>query len=163
MCFTHSLYSAALSQAFSLHVLPGSFNPPHDGHACMMSAALRVQAPLRSPPSSSDSLGIFEMSVVNVDKPPPPLPAVVQRVLRCLAPQSPLRHSAILITQSPRFFEKSAVLHPFLRALTWCHALCSAHGRQLHLRNWLRHLSTVATEQVLLGFRTRFGFDAAAG
>jgi hypothetical protein len=104
---------AALSQAFSLHVLPGSFNPPHDGHARMMAAALHTPAQPRCPSPPSDALSLFELSVVNVDKEPPTLPAIVQRVQRYFEPDSPLRQSALLLSRSPRFTDKSSVLHPF--------------------------------------------------
>jgi hypothetical protein len=98
-----------------LHVLPGSFNPPHDGHARMMSAALLTPAQQQSQRTLSDHLCLFELSVANVDKPPPSLHAIAQRIKRCFAPDSTLRRSALLITRSPTFVEKSAVIHPHLR------------------------------------------------
>ena len=159
-------HSAALSRAFSLHLLPGSFNPPHDGHARMMSAALRAPGQPHSPP---DALGLFELSAVNVDKPPPSPLAILQRVQRCFAPGSPLRQSAILITQCPRFIEKSSVPRPIARTLRFSLDLnhltfaAAASGRQLHLCHWLRHLSAFATEQVLLRFHTGFSLAIDAG
>jgi len=74
-------------------VLPGSFNPPHDGH-------------LRLARTASEILGApihFELSVLNVDK-PPLTPAEIRRRLDLLAGRAPVE-----LTRAPTFLEKSRV------------------------------------------------------
>ncbi len=134
--------SSALSAAFSLHVLPGSFNPPHDGHARMMAAALVTPSPPQLLCSPADTLCLFELSVVNVDKAPPSPPAILRRVRQFFAPESPTRQSAMLITKSPRFIEKSSVPRPHASRLPSSVAIiltsfAAAAGGQLQLRHRL--------------------------
>jgi Cytidylyltransferase-like len=74
-----------------LVLLPGSFNPLHAGHVLLARAAEEVrQQPLA-----------FEISVINVDKPPLAATAVRQRLAQ-FAWRSPVE-----LTRAPTFVEKS--------------------------------------------------------
>lgn len=72
-------------------LLPGSFNPVHDGHwGLAQAAARRLGHPVA-----------FELSVRNVDKPIPDMKAVQQRV-------APFRGRAeVWLTHAPRFLDKA--------------------------------------------------------
>lgn len=72
-------------------LLPGSFNPIHDGHVSLA----RVAEELRQQPVA------FEISVTNVDKPPLGSETVRQR-LRQFAWKAPVE-----LTRAPTFLEKS--------------------------------------------------------
>jgi hypothetical protein len=72
-------------------VLPGSFNPVHAGHVLLA----RVAEELRRQPSA------FEISVINVDKPPLAGETVRRRVAQ-FAWKSPVE-----LTRAPTFVEKS--------------------------------------------------------
>jgi nicotinic acid mononucleotide adenylyltransferase len=72
-------------------LLPGSFNPVHEGHL----ALARVAAEMRQLPSA------FEISVTNVDKPPLTAETVRHRVAQ-FAWKSPVE-----LTRAPTFVEKS--------------------------------------------------------
>ena len=72
-------------------VMPGSFNPVHEGHV----ALARVAEDVRQEPLA------FEISVTNVDKPPLAADAIRQR-LRQFAWQAPVE-----LTRAPTFLEKS--------------------------------------------------------
>jgi hypothetical protein len=74
-------------------ILPGAFNPLHQGHAEMAATAARRLG----------SKAAFELSVVNVDKPPLPL-AEVRRRLAQFTWQAP-----VWVTRAPTFFEKAAM------------------------------------------------------
>ena len=79
--------------AFGL--LPGSFNPPHDGHLGMLDFARRnLQIPTQ-----------LELSVTNVDKPPLTVDDVWQRL------DGLLHNQEVWLTKAPTFVEKSAVFH----------------------------------------------------
>jgi nicotinamide mononucleotide (NMN) deamidase PncC len=72
-------------------VMPGSFNPVHDGHIRLA----RTASDIRQHPMT------FEMSVTNVDK-PPLTGEVVRHRLRQFAWKSPVE-----LTRAPTFLEKS--------------------------------------------------------
>lgn len=72
-------------------VLPGSFNPVHEGHLSLAHAA---EAMTQKPAS-------FEISVTNVDKPPLAAETVCQRIAQ-FAWKSPVE-----ITRAPTFLEKT--------------------------------------------------------
>jgi hypothetical protein len=80
-----------LSAPLPLVLLPGSFNPVHDGHVSLA----RIAEDLRQ-----RSLA-FEISVTNVDKPPLTGPTVRQRLAQ-FAWKSPVE-----LTRAPTFVEKS--------------------------------------------------------
>jgi nicotinic acid mononucleotide adenylyltransferase len=80
-----------LSAAPRRVLLPGSFNPLHDGHVLLARAAEEItQQPLA-----------FELSVVNVDKPPLDSTTVRQRIAQ-FAGKSPVE-----LTRAPTFLEKA--------------------------------------------------------
>jgi hypothetical protein len=80
-----------LSAPPPLLLLPGSFNPVHEGHVSLA----RVAEEIRQQPST------FEISVTNVDKPPLPGEAVRHRIAQ-FAWKSPVE-----LTRAPTFVEKS--------------------------------------------------------
>jgi hypothetical protein len=74
-------------------VLPGAFNPLHEGHWEMAATAAR-------------QLGVapaFELSVINVDKPPLPLAEIRGRLSQFTW------RSPVWVTRAPNFFEKAAL------------------------------------------------------
>ena len=75
-------------------VLPGSFNPLHAGHGQLAHVAAEI---LQGPVS-------FEISVLNVDKPPLSSDTVRRRVRQFAW------HAAVELTRAPTFLEKSRVL-----------------------------------------------------
>ncbi len=77
-----------------LVVLSGAFNPLHGGHEGMLRAATRVTG--RS--------GVFELSVVNVDK-----PELTEHQVRERISQFAGRYTA-LISRAPTFVEKSRLM-----------------------------------------------------
>lgn len=77
-------------------VLSGSFNPLHDGHLQLMSAAC-LEAP--------GSVPCFEIAAVNADKPPVPAEEVLSR-----AAQFRQRGLMLVVTDQPFFFEKARLL-----------------------------------------------------
>jgi hypothetical protein len=76
-------------------VLAGSFNPLHDGHRSMLSAASQV---VNRP-------AFYEISVTNVDKPMLPRKDLEKRAAQITADGS-----SLIITSAPRFTEKSSIL-----------------------------------------------------
>ena len=77
-------------------ILPGSFNPPHQGHIGMTNyAAQKLTGPV-----------CFELSITNVDKPPLDFLEIDERVaaIRKLAPEA-----RVLLTNAPTFRKKSAL------------------------------------------------------
>jgi hypothetical protein len=81
-------------------LLPGSFNPLHHGHTELAGAA-------------SEVLGrevVFELAVVNVDKPPLDVHEVARRAAQFAG------ESRLLLTSTPRFVEKARLFpgRPFV-------------------------------------------------
>lgn len=75
-------------------IFPGSFNPPHDGHAQIVAAAeRRLAAPVE-----------FEISARNVDKPPLDALELIRRV-KTLDERFPGK--SVWISNAARFFEKA--------------------------------------------------------
>jgi len=76
-------------------VLAGSFNPLHDGHRSMLSAASQIV----------DGPVYYEISIVNVDKPVLPRTGLEKR-----AAQITSDGISLIVTSAPRFTEKSSIL-----------------------------------------------------
>ena len=75
--------------------LAGSFNPLHDGHRSMLSAALKVV----------ERPAFYEISITNVDKPMLPRLELERRAAGITA-----NGSSLIVTSAPRFTEKSSIL-----------------------------------------------------
>jgi len=75
-------------------ILSGSFNPLHEGHIQMLSAAEKM----------TGKKGIYEISICNVDKPVLPKSTLLNRI-KCFPPDK-----SFCVTASPRFTEKSTIL-----------------------------------------------------
>ena len=73
-------------------MLPGSFNPVHQGHCGMLKAAEKLTG-LR---------GVFELSAANVDKAELPQEEILRRV-------SAIRDVPVALTRAPRFTQKAAL------------------------------------------------------
>ena len=88
-------------------LMPGSFNPLHQGHEGLLLAAEQI----------TKREGILELSVVNVDKPPLPLIEIERRLLQLKG-----IYSAVL-TCAPTFSEKAALFPGMWFALGYDTAL----------------------------------------
>ena len=73
-------------------MLPGSFNPVHQGHLNLLKTAEELTG-LR---------GVFELSCANVDKPDIPEEEILRRV-------SAIRDIPVALTHAPRFIQKAAL------------------------------------------------------
>ena len=86
--------SMASARLDVIALLPGSFNPLHDGHRLLATAA-REQAGREV---------LFEISVTNVDKPPLTANEVTHRLAQFRG------QARVLLTRAPRFVEKARLL-----------------------------------------------------
>jgi hypothetical protein len=84
-------------------VLPGSFNPLHEGHVALAQAASEM----------TGLPAIFELSVANVDKPP-----LDEDEIRRRAAQFEGRHM-LALTREPRFFMKARLFPGCVFAIGW--------------------------------------------
>lgn len=101
-------------------LLPGSFNPLHQGHREMMAAALQCSLPLEGKgqsegdiPAVNNFTGAFELSVTNVDKPP----LEKEEILRRLDPFG--AGDAVVLTRAETFLKKAALFPGSVFALGW--------------------------------------------
>jgi len=78
-------------------LLPGSFNPLHAGHRALLHAA----------EITTGRKGIFELSVVNVDKPPLDIAEVQRRLLQFRGAYG------VVLTCAPTFMEKAELFPGF--------------------------------------------------
>jgi len=80
--------------AEGLTVLSGAFNPLHQGHEGMLTAAMGI----------TGTAGAFELSIVNVDKPELPEEEVRERISQFSGSYT------ALISRAPTFLEKSRIM-----------------------------------------------------
>ena len=94
-------------------VYPGSFNPLHEGHVALVSAAIDSIQSAATP--SPPPLVVFEIAVANADKPPLEREEVRRRLLQFdTARNALIRHHnltniAVVITAEPMFVGKSTL------------------------------------------------------
>ncbi|KMZ71815.1 hypothetical protein ZOSMA_174G00110 [Zostera marina] len=81
------------SKSERMIILPGSFNPVHDGHLKLLEAALNI---------IDDGFPCFEISAVNADKPPLSVDQIKDRLL-----QFKKIGKNVVITNKPYFYEKA--------------------------------------------------------
>lgn len=91
-------------------ILPGSFHPPHHGHAGLMRAAMEATA------SNNSAIAWFELSITNADKPSLAATDVVERIQHfwSLQDELPSERWGVLLTNAPLFTQKVSTLHPLL-------------------------------------------------
>jgi hypothetical protein len=84
-------------------LLPGSFNPLHQGHRQLLEAARSVLGP--------DAVVGYELAVTNVDKPP-----LDPDTLRCRARQFVSQNEPLVVSRAPMFVDKARMLpnHVFI-------------------------------------------------
>lgn len=75
-------------------VLPGSFNPLHEGHAALLEAARR----------RSTGVAAYEISITNVDKPPLSAAELNARLVQFRG------RAPVVLTRAPTFVEKARLL-----------------------------------------------------
>ena len=108
----------------TLLLLPGSFNPLHQGHTLLGEAALSTLA-LYLTPDSPPPLLVYELSAANVDKPSLEVEEVEKRVAaftlppHTTNPPSPLGHRGVCVTASPTFIQKAALFPGAAFAVGW--------------------------------------------
>jgi nicotinic acid mononucleotide adenylyltransferase len=108
-------------------VVPGSFNPPHVGHAALANAAKSVYAATTTNNNNNDKEEdvdpsvFFELSMMNADKPPLTPATVVERAHAFfqldddgLLPT----HWGILLTSAPLFSQKADILRDCIADFT---------------------------------------------
>ena len=86
-----------------LVVVPGSFNPLHDGHVALSDAASEL---VRRCHPSSNVVTLLEISITNVDKPKLTYTDVLERVSAIVA-----SGRSVALTKAPLFSRKTSVLH----------------------------------------------------
>ncbi|PPD69123.1 hypothetical protein GOBAR_DD33993 [Gossypium barbadense] len=74
-------------------IIPGSFNPLHDGHLKLLEAATSI---------CGDGYPCFELSAINADKPPLSIPQIKERVM-----QFEKFGKTIIISNQPYFYKKA--------------------------------------------------------
>lgn len=98
------------------YLYPGSFNPLHEGHVDLVVSAMRKDGWV--PPDRSDSknpLIVFEISAINVDKPPLSKEEILRRLSQFsenkLLRNAGITNYAIVITSEPLFLGKSKLFN----------------------------------------------------
>ena len=93
---------------------PGSFNPIHDGHRALADAAAEL----------AEVALTFELSVVNVDKPPLGVREVRRRLAAFRGARWPL-----VLTRAPTFVEKARLFPGVTFVIGWDTAVRLVHAR----------------------------------
>ena len=75
-------------------VLSGSFNPLHDGHRDLLATAV----------AHTGQPGMYELSVLNVDKPTLPYSVIQRRAAQFAT------HGTLVISRAPRFLDKARLM-----------------------------------------------------
>lgn len=91
-------------------VLPGSFNPVHEGHVRLAAIGARRL----HDPAAPEPLVIFELSITNADKPSLSIDEVVRRLdvfekSRSIFEANGLRNYAVMLTAAPLFLGKTEI------------------------------------------------------
>ncbi len=151
-------------------LLPGSFNPLHQGHREMMAAALR-RFPRREGESEildvSKAAAAFELSVTNVDKPP----LEKEEILWRLAQFGP--KDTVVLTRAETFREKAALFPGKAFAQGWDTAIRLVapryYGGEAEMLRALAEMMAGGTAFLVAGrkdegaFRTLTDVDIPAG
>ena len=95
--------SQAVDEPFMGGVLPGSFDPLHEGHEALAEVAA----------SMLEADVIFEMSVLNVDKPPLEIDEVRKRIAQFIGERS------VVVTRTPRFYQKAELFPNCTFVIGW--------------------------------------------
>jgi nicotinic acid mononucleotide adenylyltransferase len=96
-------------------IFPGSFNPPHHGHLALAQAAIKaVQNQRQSFSSPKVPMIVFELSIINADKPPMESQEVARRVTLfkhlLFNNDYEITSWGILLTSAPLFSDKVQTL-----------------------------------------------------
>lgn len=96
-------------------VFPGSFNPPHHGHAALARASVDAM--------DQCDIIFFELSITNPDKPSIPATEVAKRVQKFLDLAKEefdgIEKWGVLLTDAPLFTQKASILAPSHGRLTF--------------------------------------------
>lgn len=146
-------------------VYPGSFNPFHEGHANLAKAALSILRRDDSTPNEPDFPPIvFEIAVVNADKPPLTVDEITARLRQFssggsaakLLNEIGITNFAVCVTSHPLFASK-AELFPGCRFLVGADTLvrmCDDKYYQNSRENMIISLSSMANRcQIIVGGR----------
>jgi DNA-binding transcriptional MocR family regulator len=85
-------------------VVPGSFNPPHQGHVALASASLETHK--RRIKGSAQPTIFFELSIMNADKPAIDPETVADRVVQFLHLPNMPQSWGVILNSAPLFAEK---------------------------------------------------------
>lgn len=96
-------------------VYPGSFNPLHEGHVQLLVSALHHKLGWTPNSGTTNPLIVFELALINADKPPIAPEVAFARLKHMLQDSAPMLHRynltnyAVVITADPLFIHKSAL------------------------------------------------------